>query len=59
MKDRIKEKIKEAKKMKTQSVSLTLSRTSLFKVKNEMERLDVKSRSFMVEMIIDNYFESK
>ena len=53
----IKDTIKKQELNKTKSVAITLSKKILNDLVNEMKRLGIKSRSFMIEMILENYFQ--
>lgn len=50
------ETIQENEQKKTKAISVTLSRNCLAELQKEMERLELKNRSFVVEMILNNYF---
>jgi len=58
MKKDIKDRIKEIEKNKTQQLSITLSGSSIINLKEEMKRLNIKSRSFMIEMVLNHYFDT-
>ena len=51
------DKIKELEKEKrTRRISITLSNKILSELEKEQKRLDIKSRSFLIEMILTDYF---
>jgi len=50
--------LKEEKLMKTSAVSITLSNKILENIKEEQKRLDITSRSKMIELIMSSYFQS-
>ena len=52
--DKLKEELEE---LKTSAVSITLRNHTLKKIKGEQDRLEIKSRSKMIELIMNIYFQ--
>lgn len=52
----IKDMIREKNEKKTKAISITLSKKILKDLDEEMQRLEIKNRSFMIEMVLVNYF---
>ena len=59
MNNSINKTLKEMELIKTSAISITLSNKILKDIEKEQEKLNIKSRSKIIELIMVSYFQSK